>query len=350
MTSLWRKNEIGKWTEAEKSGFPKEEEIEEIIFSSPSILPLGGVLITPLRRQFPLAKGRPDIMAVEATGRPVIIEVKLATNPESRRAILGQVLAYAAYLEKMSRREFANLATNGLVTDGDLREVIHTPAPEYLNDAVDWHLANGVFRLVLVLDEVTDELLRAASYLHFATTTKVWIDLIELQSFIIQGEQVIVPRAVELMMEPEAAAVRAGATSVLREEGTELFRASLASLDVGLPELVSLADWADHLAGKQKARPVSAKGALRTVLTVRLMDSDSGLLSVWNEPLHPVLVIHGTVLAERAPTTAPRIAALLPPDALARKMVRIGDPAVWSALIILLTDAYDEAAGDSGGT
>jgi hypothetical protein len=46
-----------------------------------------------------LGNGCADLMAVESTGRLVVIEVKLSANAESRRAIVAQVLSYAGYLQ-----------------------------------------------------------------------------------------------------------------------------------------------------------------------------------------------------------------------------------------------------------
>ena len=43
--------------------------------------------------------GLADLLAVESTGRLVVIEVKLAENAESRRAVVAQVLSYAGYLQ-----------------------------------------------------------------------------------------------------------------------------------------------------------------------------------------------------------------------------------------------------------
>jgi len=49
-----------------------------------------------------LGNGYADILAVEPSGRPAIIEFKLASNREARREIVSQVLAYAASLQSLS--------------------------------------------------------------------------------------------------------------------------------------------------------------------------------------------------------------------------------------------------------
>jgi hypothetical protein len=50
-----------------------------------------------------LGGGYADLLAAEPSGRLAIIEVKLAKSPEARRAVIAQVLTYAAYLRGMTR-------------------------------------------------------------------------------------------------------------------------------------------------------------------------------------------------------------------------------------------------------
>lgn len=45
------------------------------------------------------------MIAVEPNGRLVVIEVKLANNAEARRAVVAQVLTYAAYLHGVERAD-----------------------------------------------------------------------------------------------------------------------------------------------------------------------------------------------------------------------------------------------------
>jgi RecB family endonuclease NucS len=64
------------------------------------MLPLAGSpRLAVLGREVRLGTGSADLLAVESTGRLVIIEVKLAENAESRRAVVAQVLSYAGYLQ-----------------------------------------------------------------------------------------------------------------------------------------------------------------------------------------------------------------------------------------------------------
>ena len=63
------------------------------------MLPLAGApRLVMLGREVPLGTGYADLLAVERSGRLVLIEVKLARNAEARRAVVAQILAYAAFL------------------------------------------------------------------------------------------------------------------------------------------------------------------------------------------------------------------------------------------------------------
>ena len=74
--------------------------MQDLVQEAPQMLPLAGSpRLTVLGREVRLGTGFADLLAVESTGRVVIIEVKLAENAESRRAVVAQVLSYAGYLQ-----------------------------------------------------------------------------------------------------------------------------------------------------------------------------------------------------------------------------------------------------------
>ena len=81
---------------------------------NPNLLPLdGSPRLMVLGSEVQLGNGYADILAIEPSGRPVIIEFKLASSREARREIVPQVLAYAASLQSMSdafRDSFADVA------------------------------------------------------------------------------------------------------------------------------------------------------------------------------------------------------------------------------------------------
>ena len=65
--------------------FPDEATLHGLIRENPQLLPLAGSpRLTVLGSEVQLGNGSADILAVEPSGRPVIIEVKLGRNSLDR--------------------------------------------------------------------------------------------------------------------------------------------------------------------------------------------------------------------------------------------------------------------------
>jgi RecB family endonuclease NucS len=113
MTAIWS-NDGERWQLLVPSGSPDEAFLHMLIGQSPQLLPLAGSpRLTIVGREVRLGSGSADLVAVEPNGRLVIIEVKLATNAEARRAVVAQVLTYAAYLHRVERAELERVVLGG---------------------------------------------------------------------------------------------------------------------------------------------------------------------------------------------------------------------------------------------
>src|SRR5579884_2696185 len=98
MAAIWSNKGTG-WELISPTGFPDEATLHTLVEEAPHLLPLAGApALTVVGREVQLGTGYADLIAVEREGRLVVIEVKLAKNAEARRAVVSQVLAYAAYL------------------------------------------------------------------------------------------------------------------------------------------------------------------------------------------------------------------------------------------------------------
>ena len=98
MPGIWT-NEGEGWCLTRPKGFPDEDTLHSLIQETPGMLPLAGEpTLVVLGREVRLGSGYADLVGVETTGRPIIIEVKLSKNAEAKRAVVAQVLAYAAWL------------------------------------------------------------------------------------------------------------------------------------------------------------------------------------------------------------------------------------------------------------
>ena len=98
MSGIWVKGE-SRWETAPGQGFEFEKELHDLVEENVQMLPLlGAPRLVVVGREVRLGPGWADLVAVELSGRPVIVEVKLARNADSKRGIVAQALSYAAYL------------------------------------------------------------------------------------------------------------------------------------------------------------------------------------------------------------------------------------------------------------
>jgi hypothetical protein len=334
------------------TGFPAEAALHRIVEEAPNLLPLSGApQLTVVGREVALGNGYADLVALEKTGRVVVIEVKLARNAEARRAVVAQVLAYAAYLHGLSP-----LALEGEILGSKLRQRGYNTLADAVRamdqegsfddsafaEGLKESLAEGRFRLVLVLDDAPDELVRLVGYLE-GVAEKLVIDLITVALYDANGTQVLVPQRVD----PEPVVVEpTGRRAVPRTghlvEGPSDFEKSIEASPVELrAELKRLYDWARSLEREGLVALYTYHGiAERTTLLPRLRDERVGLATVWNDR-GAKLQVFRSVFERRAPEGLRLIEKLL------AEGDRIGQgnyvKVVSDELLAALTQAYREA-------
>jgi RecB family endonuclease NucS len=107
VSAIWRR-ESEEWRPLLPSGFPSEAALHDLVEEAPHLLPLSGdPSLVVVGREVALGPGYADLVAVEFDGRLVVIEIKLRRNAEARRAVVAQVLTYAAYLKGVNARRRA---------------------------------------------------------------------------------------------------------------------------------------------------------------------------------------------------------------------------------------------------
>jgi hypothetical protein len=136
----------------------KERELRDRIFEEPSLLPgfdgpMAAATEVPVRRA-----GSADVVVVDAKGQIAIVECKRASNPESRRWVIGQLFEYAAGLWKCKYEDLKRiLAARGK----KLTEPFEHDAgwdEKTFRRAVSQTLKDGDFRLFIAVDEMTETL------------------------------------------------------------------------------------------------------------------------------------------------------------------------------------------------
>ena len=101
--------------------------------------------------------GSADVVVVDAEGKITIVECKLAKNPEMRRWVIGQLFEYAAALWKLDTENFErSLAARGTALTQPFKDPARWKEPTFRN-TVSRNLADGAFRLVIAVDEITEK-------------------------------------------------------------------------------------------------------------------------------------------------------------------------------------------------
>lgn len=356
MTAIWRNDGAG-WRLLAPSGFPDENALHGLVADAPQILPLAGTpRLTVVGREVLLGGNYADLLAVEPSGRLVVIEIKLARNAEARRAVVAQILTYAAFLRGLDpptlEREIlgSHLGTLGYegltaaVAADDQERSFDVAA---FSEGLAASLAEGRFRLVLVPDEAPEELVRLVGYLG-SVADKLLIDLVTVAAYDVGDSRMIVPQRID----PERQAIRAPAWTLTLPgapgpkgravDGAQDFIDAIdRAPEDQQPILRRLVDWATALEHDGLVRLVTVHGtATRWTLTPRLLAEDVGLVTIYNER-GAYLAFHRTVFERRAPATLARIEQLVAP-------ARVGQGtttrAITDDLLDGLTAAYQEGA------
>ena len=359
MTEIWRKTD-GTWSTIGASSFTDEQALHDQIVEVPELLPLSGQpqpLLAATFREVGLGGGSADVLAFTDKGRPVVIEVKLSRNPEAKRAVVAQTLAYAAGLHRITVKELEER-----ILAGHLRKSGH----ERLADAVaeakgsDFnrdefyaklaaHLDRGSFRIVIVLDDAPAQLVRLMGYLESITADDITVDLVKVSAYQIDDNQILVPQRIDLEREAEPLGASGaadpgssgGSSGTIWTEGLGRFH----EMNEGLDEQTAahgrvLANWAEALEAEGICRAYSVEsGEGWPNLRLHLNNERKTFAHFWPQADGIGAWIYRTVTERRAPQSWPRI------QEITKVTKGTGGAEATEELRDALADAYREAAG-----
>jgi hypothetical protein len=355
-TRLWHQSKEG-WGLLPPTGYPDEQTLHNLIESTPGILPLSGQpRLTIIGKEVNLAGNKADLIAIDEHGGIVVIEVKLKTNPEARRAVIAQVLTYAAALNAMSVVDLENRCSGYLATKGfgsilaameDALQGGHQSDQATLSTQMAESLKSGAFRLVIVLDQAPPELITLVGYLD-TVANELTLDLITIAAYTVGDEQVIVPQRVEPSKmdhghnETPTPKPKPQTHTTEYVPGSSTFRASIeTATPENRPQLEVLTSWAERLEAEGLAQLMTTIGKSRWTLRVQLPGTDTCIALVWNQN-GGSLSMYRSVIEKYAPNCLEAIAnASLPVQLESPTSVKLPSP----ALLDTLTQAYREAAG-----
>lgn len=359
MIALWKKDGP-QWQVMSPTGFPDEATLHGLVERDPYLLPLAGSpRIAIVGREVRLGTGYADLVAVEEEGRLVVIELKLARNAEARRAVVAQVLAYASELQRLSmasleevvladelrRRGFSSLF--GAVSALDQADALDEEA---FRANVALSLAQGRFRLVLVLDAAPPELVRIASYLQLVGEGRITLDLITLSSYSVGGTELLVPQRVDGEVASAESEGRPAPKVVKKGELTDGFAAFEAAIATApaqeQPRIRELLEWAKGLEREGLVTLESYRGiADRWILLPRLIAEGAGLVSIWNER-GGALQLWKSMFERKAPQFIAPVE-----ESIGGPIKQGGYAKRWdSKTLSLLADAYRCSAGGQGSS
>jgi hypothetical protein len=351
VTAIWR-HDGTTWHILSPIGFPDEAALHGLVEDAPQLLPLSGSpQLVVLGREVRLGSGYADLVAVEPSGRLVIIEVKLARNAEARRAVVAQVLTYAAYLRGTAPESFerdvvgtqlgarGHASVLGAVVAADQEGSIDASA---FADSLANSLQDGRFRLVLVLDEAPPELVRLVGYLE-SVAPELVIDLITVVAYQVGTDRLLVPQRVDPEREPT---VEPGPGAPAKRKGQafpggdEFLAIIQEEPEARRPALMRMYEWAIGLEQDGLARLTSFRGAGgKKTLLPRITGEDAGLATIWADS---GMSLWRSVFERRAPRSIAAVEELIAPDTL-KKGTWVTDPS--PELLRVLRSAYEEAAG-----
>src|SRR5215213_1750679 len=95
---LLRRDGDKSWHAPAITAYTNEEALEQLLAESPDLLPGASPERMVVARQVQTGAGPADLVGVGLDGSLLLVECKLRANPEIRRAVVGQLFAYASSL------------------------------------------------------------------------------------------------------------------------------------------------------------------------------------------------------------------------------------------------------------
>lgn len=206
----------GKLESLEETPFSSEDELQALIAEHPELL--DGEQIRPgnARRWLLItrekgiasssgegARWAVDHLIVDQDAVPTLVEVKRGRNSEIRRAIVGQMLDYAANASETwtaddLRNAFVKqVGDRGLDPADELAVLLGDEEPDVEGfwEDVSTNLAARRLRLLFIADKIPDELARVVALLN-AQMPSIEVLAVEIKRFHGESSETLVPRVI----------------------------------------------------------------------------------------------------------------------------------------------------------
>ncbi len=216
-------NEEGTPQPLEKEPFAKEEILQALLAEHPELL--DGEQIKPgdprrwilIDREVGISEAEDaspiwslDLLLIDQDAVPTLVEVKRGENREVRRAIVGQLLEYAAGASKtwtVAELRDAFEKKHGENADAVLYDLLRSDdaAAEKFWESVRENLKEKDLRLLFVSDQIPDTLRRIVEFLNEKMPT-IEVLAVEIKQFRGESLQTFVPEVIGRITAPDRSA------------------------------------------------------------------------------------------------------------------------------------------------
>ena len=169
MTIIHQKqNEVSKMYSSE---YDNEDELQQIISDNPELILTEtepNIELVQREVSLPDGAGRVDIVFIDSEGLPILVEVKLERNRESRREVIAQIFDYVSAFTQFTIYEFDD-AVNGslmIAINKLLDDQSNSDRGEAIKKKCSSNLRAGRAKLVLAVDKARDDLTRIVEYIN----------------------------------------------------------------------------------------------------------------------------------------------------------------------------------------
>ena len=184
------------WRSPDVRAYDNEAHLQALLAEHPELLPGVQEEAAAVTELLVPDTGYVDLVVLDRHGTLTLVECKLASNPEIRRTVTGQVLAYASGLWKLPVHEFEKLWTSRHPTHHSPTDALGIDEDEVqgFQDALSATLEAGSFQLVVAVDEITDELRRVIEFTNSHTDERTTIVAVELNYARVEDVEILLPR------------------------------------------------------------------------------------------------------------------------------------------------------------
>jgi len=205
--------------------------LQNLLFQHPELLPFAELepvaaeSIT-IARELPVGPGRLDLLYANSDGYLTLVETKLWRNPEARRAVVAQIIEYAAEMARWDYQHLVRAVGGEIGKKGNpLATLLRAQDEQFdearFTDTVSRNLARGRFLLLIVGDGIQEGVEQLAEFMQRWPQLGFTLALVEMAVFRIgdspDGEVLVQPRIVARTREVVRAVVEINAPSSVRD-------------------------------------------------------------------------------------------------------------------------------------